>query len=85
MLHDDDTRLADAMLAAAGRTTHYRVERNEPYGPLDGVTHTLILHGLSNGLRNVMIEVRNDLIADPAGQGVMASYLTRLLQQSLDA
>ncbi len=49
------------------------------------MTHTLILHGLSNGLRNVMIEVRNDLIADPAGQGVMASYLTRLLQQSLDA
>lgn len=85
VLHDADSRLADAMLAAAGETTHYRVERNEPYGPLDGVTHTLILHGLSNGLRNVMIEVRNDLIADPAGQGVMASYLTRLLQQSLDA
>lgn len=85
ILHDDDSRLADGMLAAAAETSHYKVERNEPYGPLDGVTHTLVLHGLSNGLRNVMIEVRNDLIADPAGQGVVAGYLTRLLQQSLDA
>jgi predicted N-formylglutamate amidohydrolase len=49
------------------------------------VTHTLILHGVANGLRNVMIEVRNDLIADQAGQGVVTGYLTRLLQQSLDA
>jgi predicted N-formylglutamate amidohydrolase len=32
-----------------------------------------------------MIEVRNDLIADDTGQGVMADYLTGLLQHSLDA
>ncbi len=32
-----------------------------------------------------MIEVRNDLISDEDGQGVMADYLTGLLQQSLDA
>ncbi|MGO8396592.1 N-formylglutamate amidohydrolase, partial [Rhizobium ruizarguesonis] len=37
------------------------------------------------GLRNVMIEVRNELIADDTGQGVMADYLKGLLQQSLDA
>ncbi len=86
ILHDDDSRLADRMLAAAASgDASFKIERNEPYGPEDGVTHTLVLHGLSNGLRNVMIEVRNDLIADQAGQGVMASYLTRLLQQSLDA
>jgi predicted N-formylglutamate amidohydrolase len=85
ILHDKDSRLADKMLAVANVAPQYKVERNEPYGPADGVTHTLVLHGQSNGLRNVMIEVRNDLIADQAGQGVMASYLTRLLQQSLDA
>jgi predicted N-formylglutamate amidohydrolase len=85
ILHDEDSRLADSMLAVANAAPQYKVERNEPYGPADGVTHTLVLHGLSNGLRNVMIEVRNDLIADQAGQGVVASYLTRLLQQSLDA
>jgi predicted N-formylglutamate amidohydrolase len=85
ILHDADNRLAERMLASAADAPLYRTERNEPYGPQDGVTHTLILHGLSNGLRNVMIEIRNDLISDDAGQGVMADYLTGLLQQSLEA
>jgi predicted N-formylglutamate amidohydrolase len=85
ILNDEDSRLADRMLQAAAEAPLYRTERNEPYGPQDGVTHTLILHGISNGLRNVMIEVRNDLIADDTGQGVMADYLTGLLQHSLDA
>ncbi len=81
ILHDEDSRLADAMLAAAG--TAFRVERNEPYGPQDGVTHTLRLHGLPSGLANVMIEVRNDLLKDEAGKQAMASYLTGLLQEGL--
>ncbi|ANL41388.1 MULTISPECIES: N-formylglutamate amidohydrolase [Rhizobium] len=85
ILHDEDSRLADRMLDAAADAPLYRTERNQPYGPEDGVTHTLILHGLSNGLRNVMIEVRNDLIADDVGQRVMADYLTGLLQHSLEA
>ncbi|MFD1747014.1 N-formylglutamate amidohydrolase [Rhizobium helianthi] len=83
ILHDSDSRLADRMLAAAEATTLYRVERNEPYGPADGVTHTLELHALPNGLLNVMIEVRNDLIADETGQGVVADFLTGLLSESL--
>ncbi|OWO96133.1 N-formylglutamate amidohydrolase [Rhizobium esperanzae] len=85
ILHDEDSRLADRMLDAAADAPLYRIERNQPYGPEDGVTHTLILHGLSNGLRNVMIEVRNDLITDDGGQRVMADYLTGLLQHSLEA
>ncbi|WP_275783603.1 N-formylglutamate amidohydrolase [Pararhizobium gei] len=83
ILHDEDTRLADAMLAAAGKNKKYIVRRNEPYGPADGVTHTLIEHGLKNGLPNVMIEVRNDLISNDGGQRVMADYLTDLLGESL--
>lgn len=85
ILHDEDARFADRMLAAAADAPLYRTERNAPYGPQDGVTHTLKLHGLANGLRNVMIEVRNDLIADEVGQGVMADYLTGLIQKSLEA
>ncbi|MDQ0320985.1 putative N-formylglutamate amidohydrolase [Pararhizobium capsulatum DSM 1112] len=83
MLHDADARLADGMLAAAERTKRYDVRRNEPYGPQDGVTHTLKLHGLANGLPNVMIEVRNDLIANETSQRVMADYLAGLLRESL--
>lgn len=83
ILHDSDSRLADRMLAAVADTHLYRVERNEPYGPADGVTHTLELHALPAGLLNVMIEVRNDLITDETGQGVVADFLTGLLQESL--
>jgi|SRR5690606_9590463 len=85
ILHADDSRLADRMLAAAAETHLYRVERNQPYGPADGVTHTLELHALPAGLLNVMIEIRNDLIADEAGQGVAADFLSRLLQESISA
>jgi len=85
ILHDDDTWLADRMLKAAADAPLYRAERNQPYGPADGVTHTLKLHGISGGLRNVMIEVRNDLIVDNIGQRVMADYLSGLIQISLGA
>jgi len=71
------------MLAAAGKTKRYDTRRNEPYGPADGVTHTLIEHGLKNGLLNIMIEIRNDLVSDEIGQKVMADYLTGLLGESL--
>lgn len=85
ILHDADTRLADAMLAEAGTGRLYDIRRNEPYGPEDGVTHTLKEHGLSNGLANVMIEVRNDLIRDEVDQRVVADYLAGLLLKSLPA
>ncbi|WP_438753177.1 N-formylglutamate amidohydrolase [Pararhizobium sp. O133] len=85
ILHDSDSRLADRMLASAEKSPRYAVRRNEPYGPVDGVTHTLIEHGLKNGLPNVMIEIRNDLVRDEVGQKVMADYLTGLLGESLAA
>ena len=83
ILHDDDTRLADRMLQVAMNSGLYVVQRNEPYGPKDGVTHTLKEHGLANGLLNVMIEVRNDLIREESGQGVMADFLTGLLLEGM--
>lgn len=85
ILHDVDSRLADAMLSQAETVAkNYVVRRNEPYGPEDGVTHTLRLHGIANALENVMIEVRNDLIADDAGQKTLADLLAGLLRDSLD-
>lgn len=83
ILHDRDTRLADQMLALAGQRQQFVMGRNQPYGPEDGVTHTLKEHGLANGLMNVMIEVRNDLIKDETSQGVMAGFLAGLISESL--
>ncbi len=85
ILHDRDNRLADAMLAEAQRLPHRKIARNDPYGPEDGVTHSLRLHGLQNGLANVMIEVRNDLLRMPEDEAQMAEELLTLLRPALAA
>ncbi|GEO83838.1 MULTISPECIES: N-formylglutamate amidohydrolase [Alphaproteobacteria] len=84
ILHDADSRLADEMLSAAGGGP-FRAARNEPYGPEDGVTHSLRLHALPGGHLNVMIEVRNDLIRDENGERAVADYLAGLLRAGLEA
>ena len=83
ILHDSDARLADRLLTALRTEPGLAVRRNEPYGPQDGVTHTLILHALARGLDNVMLEVRNDLIEDAPGQLRMAERLARLLGEAI--
>ena len=65
ILHDEDSLIADAMLDYADQHEELCVRRNEPYGAEDGVTHTLKHHGIRNGLANVMIEIRNDLLQTP--------------------
>lgn len=79
ILHDVDARLADELLARLPAEGGLRIERNAPYGPRDGVTHTLRQHALPHGLLNAMIEIRNDLIADPASQSAIAARLARHL------
>ena len=81
ILHDSDTRLADALLAGALKGLDIR--RNQPYGPEDGVTHSLQRHALPRGLLNVMIEIRSDLIPDDDSQAVMAERLAAWLTQAL--
>lgn len=83
ILHDSDSRLADAMLARVTTLPHRDIRRNAPYGPVDGVTHSLKQHGLAHGLANVMIEVRNDLLSDTTGQQAIADELLALLRPAL--
>ncbi|MGX0977069.1 putative N-formylglutamate amidohydrolase [Roseovarius sp. MBR-51] len=83
ILHDSDTGLADAMLAEAHRLPHRVIRRNDPYGPEDGVTHSLKLHGLAHKLPNVMIEIRNDLLRDAAAEARMTDELLTLLRPAL--
>ena len=84
ILHDSDTRLADAMLAVAADHTDLKVERNEPYGPQDGVTHTLKEHGLVHGHPHVMLEIRNDLITTEAEQQQMGEVISNWLRAALE-
>ncbi|MCT8997605.1 N-formylglutamate amidohydrolase [Chelativorans intermedius] len=85
ILHDRDRRLADALIASLAQEGGWIVRRNEPYGPQDGVTHTLADQALGRGLDNVMIEIRNDLIAGAAEQKAMADLLARHLKMALAA
>ena len=79
ILHDRDSRFADALLAHFGSAKELKVGRNEPYGPQDGVCHTLNMHAGLRGLRNVMIEIRNDLIGEESGQTLWARRLAEAL------
>lgn len=76
ILHDVDARLADAMLMNTHWHTSLEVRRNEPYGPEDGVTHTLRENAVPIGMHNVMIEIRNDLIKTQREQEAMAATLS---------
>jgi predicted N-formylglutamate amidohydrolase len=71
------------MLAAAGSGNGFVVRRNEPYGPQDGVTHTLREHAVSRGLANVMIEVRNDLLTTAEECRAMAEQLAIWLNAAM--
>ena len=79
ILHDSDTRLADAMLQTAPAHANFDVQRNAPYGAHDGVTHTLQEHAVKDGHLNVMLEIRNDLIQTPEQQEVMGQVISTWL------
>ncbi len=83
LLHDSDARFADVMLKNAARFSDLNVVRNAPYGPDGAVMHSLKTHAIANGLVNVMIEIRNDLIDTSARQRDMAAMLGHWLAASL--
>lgn len=84
IIHDADPTLARAIHAASGQTG-LNAQINEPYSAADDVTHTLRLHATPYGLQNAMLEVRNDLIADPQAQSAMADTLAPVLTAALSA
>lgn len=84
ILHDADTRLADAILGQLESESDIVFARNKPYSPADGATHTLITHGVNKGLPNVMFEVRNDLIGDDRTRQQWAERIHRLLLNALN-
>ena len=85
ILHDADDRLANAMLSAATALPHRRIMRNAPYGPEDGVTHSLKEHGMRHGLMNVMIEVRNDLLSTAEQERVIAREILGVVNAAFAA
>lgn len=83
LLHDSDSRLVDAMMQRSSGVPHRCILRNSPYGPEDGVTHSLKIHAIERGLANVMVEVRNDLLSTSEAIEQVCKELLTLLKPAL--
>lgn len=82
VLYADDTRLARPLLDMLRAEPDLTVGENEPYtGHLPG--DSIDRHALQYGRPNVLIELRNDLIADAAGQQAWADRLAPILETTL--
>jgi predicted N-formylglutamate amidohydrolase len=84
VLWDRDGRLAQPLLARLRRESGLVVGDNEPYtGALEN--DCLYRHGTMNGLPHVLIEVRQDLIADTAGIAHWAGRIETVLRDAMQA
>jgi predicted N-formylglutamate amidohydrolase len=81
--HVDD-RLSAPLIARLEAEPDLCVGDNQPYaGQLEG--DTLSRHGLRRGLRHVLIEIRQDLIATAEGQRLWAARLAPMFGEIVAA
>lgn len=84
VLFGEDRRLGEPLLAELQRMADIRAAANEPYSPADDVYWTLEYHAVARGLPSVMIEIRNDQVADESAQNAwgerLADALARVMQ-----
>lgn len=78
VLWDNDPRLPMPLLDALRQEEDLCVDENEPYsGNLTG--DCMHQHGTNRGLAHALIEIRQDLIADEAGQDQWIARLSRIM------
>ena len=83
VLHLGGSPFSESMLARLrAEIDPLQVGDNEPY-KMDGVDFTIPHHAIGRGLDYVELEVRQDLLADEAGQIAIAEQLARLLPAAL--
>ena len=79
VLFNRDARLAEPLLRLLRDEPGLVVGCNEPYAASDLTDFSLVHHGEARGIPCVEIEIRQDLIDDPAAQKAWAQRLARLL------
>jgi predicted N-formylglutamate amidohydrolase len=79
VLYRHDPRLGHALRDLMRREPGLCIGDNEPYSVSEDTDYTIPIHGERRGLLHVAIELRQDLIAEPAGQAAWAARLARLL------
>jgi predicted N-formylglutamate amidohydrolase len=77
-LYHRDTRLPPLLLKSFRAEADLVAGDNEPYAVSDETDYTIPVHGEARGLMNSGIEIRQDLIGDPAGQQQWADRLARI-------
>jgi predicted N-formylglutamate amidohydrolase len=77
-LYHRDTRLPPLLLELLRAESDLVVGDNEPYAVSDETDYTIPVHGEARGLMNSGIEIRQDLIADQAGERQWAERLARI-------
>jgi predicted N-formylglutamate amidohydrolase len=81
VLFDKAARLGEALIAQLSRDPLLNVGANVPYGVSAEADYALVVHGDQLNNPAVLIEIRNDLIADPNGVEIW----TRKLEDALRA
>jgi predicted N-formylglutamate amidohydrolase len=79
VLYNRDVRLAAIMLDLLREERDLTVGDNAPYAVSDVTDYGVPVHAERRGLAHVEIEIRQDLIADEAGQTAWATRFERLL------
>jgi predicted N-formylglutamate amidohydrolase len=82
VLHQGDSALSSRMLALLQQTLGNEAGDNQPYA-MDGIDNTVPLHAEPRGFDYLELEVRQDLIADEAGQSAAAALIADLLLRAL--
>ncbi len=78
VLYHRDTRFAHALLHALRDEGDLVVGDNQPYSVSSSSDYAVPVHGEGRGLVHVELEIRQDLIADAAGQHAWAERLARI-------
>ncbi len=80
-LYHRDTRLPPLLLRLLRAEGDLVVGDNEPYAVSDATDYTIPVHAEARGLMNSGIEIRQDLIADQAGERQWADRLARIFRE----
>ncbi len=83
VLYNRDARLANIMLELLRAEGDLTVGDNAPYAVSDITDYTVPVHAERRGLLHIEIEIRQDLIADVAGQAAWAARFERLLSAAI--
>jgi predicted N-formylglutamate amidohydrolase len=82
VLHIGDSPFSTALLAALRKEPDLVVGDNQPYA-MDATDFTAPHHAAGRAIAVTELEIRQDLIADEAGQATMADLLARVLRLAL--